>query len=53
MGIVFQIWFALSINASLITVLHVENGAQFLNAKSVLLFAAIAIFPETKINASE
>ena len=36
-----------------ITVLDVENDAQFLNATSVSLFAVTAIFPVTKINASE
>ena len=45
-------WFAPSKN-TLISVLHVENGTQFLNATSVLLFAATAISLKTKINASE
>ena len=45
--------FALSANASLISVLHVENGAQFLNAASVLLFLVTVIFPVTKIRPSE
>ena len=40
-------------NTSLITVLHLENGAQLLNATSVLLAASTVIFPVTKINASE
>ena len=48
-----QIWFASSTNISLISVVHVENGAQFLNATSVSLLAATVIFPVTKINASE
>ena len=30
--------------------MHVENGAQFLNATSVSLFAVTIIFPITKIN---
>ena len=46
-----QIWFASSANMSLIFVAHVENGAQFLNATSVLLSAATVIFPVTEINA--
>ena len=33
--------------------MHVENGAQFLKATSLLLFAATFISPVTKINASE
>ena len=46
-----MIWF---INKYIIIfVLHVENGAQFLNAPSVLLFAVTSIFPVTKIKASE
>ena len=40
-------------NVSLIFVLHVENGAQSLNAASALLFASTAIFPVNKINGSE
>ena len=40
-------------NTSLISVFHVENGAQFLNATSVLLFAGTAISSVTKINASK
>ena len=47
------IGFALSTNTSLISVLHIENDAQFLNAMSVPLFAVTVIFPVTKINASE
>ena len=46
-------WSASSTNTSLITVLHVDNGAQFLNATSVSLAAFAVIFPVTKINASE
>ena len=38
---------------SLITVLHVQNGAQFLKAMSVSSFAVTVIFPVTKISASE
>ena len=38
---------------SLIFVVHVENGSQFLYATSVSLLAATVIFPVTKINASE
>ena len=45
--------FASSTYTSLITVLHIENEAQFLNATSVFLPAATVIFPVTKINASE
>ena len=52
-GIAIQIWFALSTNISLIFVVHAENGAQFLNATSVLSSAATVIFPVTKINPSE
>ena len=48
-----KIWFASSINTSLISVLHVENSAQFLNATSVSLSAFTVISPVTKINASE
>ena len=48
-----KIWFASSTNTSLISVLHVENGAQFLNETSVSLFAVTVILPVTKINASE
>ena len=44
---------ALSTNTSLITVPHVENGAQFLNATSVSLAAFTVIFPVTKMNASD
>ena len=47
------IWFASSTYTSLIPVLHVENGAQFLNATSVSLFAVTVIFPVTKTNSSE
>ena len=36
---------------SLTSVLHVENGAQFLNATSV--FTSVVTSPVTKINASE
>ena len=43
----------MSISTKLITVLHAENGAQFINATPVSLFAATVIFPATKINASE
>ena len=53
MGIAMQICSALSTNTSLITVLHVENAAQLLNAKSVSLTAFGVIFPVTKIHASE
>ena len=42
-----------STNTSLISILDVENGSQFLNASSVLLLAVTAIFPVNKINASE
>ena len=45
--------FALLENASLISILHVENGAQFLNAASVLLFVVIVIFSVSKIRPSE
>ena len=45
-------WFASSIS-TLISVLHVENGAQFLNATYVLLSAVTVISRVTKINASE
>ena len=38
---------------SLISVLHVENGTQYLNATSASLFVVILISPVTKINASE
>ena len=48
-----EIWFVLSTNTSLIFVIHVENGAQFLKATSVLLSAFTVLFPVTKINASE
>ena len=48
-----KILFASSINTSLIFVLNVENGTQFLNAMSVSLFAFTAISPVTEINASE
>ena len=44
MGIATQISSALSTN-TLITALHVENGAQFLNAISVSLGALTVIFP--------
>ena len=46
-----QTWFASSTNTSLIFVVQVENGAQFLNATSVLLSAFTVIFPVTKISA--
>ena len=53
-GIAIQTWFDSSINtSSLISVLYVENGAQFLNATFVSLFAATAISPLTKLGASE
>ena len=52
-GIAMSIWFASSINTSLIPVLYVENGAQCLNATCVSLFAATVISYVTKINASE
>ena len=42
--------FAPLTNTSLISVVHVENGAQFLNATSVLLLATTVTVP---INASE
>ena len=45
--------FALLENASLISILHVENRAQFLNAASVLLFVVTVIFSVTKIRPSE
>ena len=48
MGIAMLIWFTLSTNASLITVLHVEKGAQLLNATSVSLAAFTVMFPVTK-----
>ena len=49
-----QTWFDSSINTlSLISVLYVENGAQFLNTTFVSLFAATAISPLTKAGASE
>ena len=48
-----QIRFASSINISLISVLHVENGVEFLNATSVSCPAATVISPVTKITASE
>ena len=51
--IAIKIWFASSINTSLISVVHVENGAQYLNATSVSLFAVTVIFPVAKTNASE
>ena len=38
---------------SLIFVVHVENGEQFLNITFVSLFASTVIFPVPKINASE
>ena len=38
---------------SLISVLHVENDAQFLNATSLSFAASTVISPVTKINASE
>ena len=45
---------ALSIKVPFISVLEFLNGAQFLNATFVLLLLrAIAIFPVTKIYASE
>ena len=44
---------ALSTNTILITVLHVENGAKFLNETYAWLAAFFFIFPVTKINASE
>ena len=44
-------WFASSTNTSLISVLHVEDDAQFLNAKSVLSLAVTVISPVAKINA--
>ena len=40
-------------NTSLISVLHVENGVQFLNASCVSTSATTVISPVTKINASE
>ena len=48
-----QILLASSINISLISVLYVENGAQFLTAISVLLSAFTVISPVTKVNTSE
>ena len=53
MGIAMEIWFASSTNTSVTFLVHVENGAQFLNATSVLLSAVTVIFPVTKMNASE
>ena len=47
-----MIWF-ISKKASLISVLHVENGAQFSNATFVSFPAFTVISPVTKINASE
>ena len=41
------------VNKHIIDVLHVENGARFLNATSVLSSAFTVIFPVTKIYASE
>ena len=35
------------------SVLHLENGAQFLNATSVLLSAVTVVSAVTKINALE
>ena len=37
----------------LISALHVKNGAQFVNATFILLFAPTVISNVTKINASE
>ena len=51
MGIAMEIWS--TSNTSLITVLHIENGAQFLNATSLSLAAFTVVFPVTKTNASE
>ena len=48
-----QICSASSINPSLISVLHVETSAQFLNATCVLFAAFTVISPVTKINPSE
>ena len=45
--------FASSTNTSLISVSHVENGAQFLNAKYVSFPTFTVISPVTKTNASE
>ena len=42
-----------STKMSLIFAVHVENGAQFLNATSVLLSAVTLIFSVTKINPSQ
>ena len=39
--------------SSLISVLHVENGAQFLNPTSMSLSAVTIISPVAKTNASE
>ena len=46
-------WLASSVNTSLISALHAENGAQFLNATCLSLFAVTVISPVSKINASE
>ena len=44
---------ALSVNVSLITFLHIKNGAQFLSAISVSMAAFTVILPVTKTNYSE
>ena len=46
-------WFASSINTSLISLLHVEIGAQFFNATSVPSSAVTVIYSVTKINTTE
>ena len=43
----------LSLKKSLIVVLDGENGAQFVNATSVILSAVTVISPVTKINVSK
>ena len=48
-----KIWFASSINISPISVLHVENGAQFLNVASALLFGVTVTSPVAKVNTSK
>ena len=54
MGIAISICYASSIKVSLISVLNILNGGQFLNATFELLLAPSAlIFPVTKIYESE
>ena len=47
-----EIWFSAFNKISLISVLHVNNSAYFLNATCVLLFAFTVTSSVTKINAS-